>query len=191
MSAIRYPELAYLIIPVLLGLEFFICARDEKQGRGETPLGSYVLDFFGFLFMALIPAIFLFTIWAVETNAFPLQDMFLARLDRYAVIFFFLGSWWQVHMISALRSRRLKEEDTGKWYVWAPYLILGVYISLLVLWVSPFHLKWVSVSWFLIVFGILRVSRARPKTIQRVFWVLTVFFFLIENVMFIFMETVV
>jgi hypothetical protein len=94
-------------------------------------------------------------------------------------------------MIAALRSRRLKEDDAAKWYVWAPYLILGVFISLLVLWVSPFQLKWVSVAWFLMVFGILRVSKARAKTIQRVFWILTVFFFLIENVMFIFMETVV
>ena len=191
MSAIRYPELAYLIVPVLLGIEFFMSAKTEKGEKEETPLGSYVLDFFGFLFMALIPAIFIFTIWAVETKAFPLQDLALARLDRYAVIFFFLGSWWQVHMITALRSRRLKEDDTAKWYVWAPYLILGVYISLLVLWVSPFYLKWVSVAWFLMVFGILRISKARPKTIQRVFWVLTVFFFLVENVMFIFMETVV
>ncbi len=71
MSAIRYPELAYLIIPVLLGLEFFISAKNEKNEKGETPLGSYMLDFFGFLFMALIPAIFLFTIWAVENKGIP------------------------------------------------------------------------------------------------------------------------
>jgi hypothetical protein len=191
MSPIRYPELAYLVVPVFLGLEFFISAKSEKKGREETPLGSYVLDFFGFLFMALIPAIFLFTIWAVETKAFPMQDMTLARLDRYGVIFFFLGSWWQVHMIAALRSRRLREEDSAKWYVWTPYLVLGVFISLLILWVSPFHLKWVSTSWFLMVFGILRIAKARAKTLHRVFWVLTAFFFLLENVMFIFMETVV
>jgi hypothetical protein len=191
MSPIRYPELAYLIVPVLLGLEFFISAKAEKGEKEETPLGSYVLDFFGFLFMALIPAIFIFTIWAVETKAFPLQEMTLARLDRYAVIFFFLGSWWQVHMIAALRSGRLKEDDSAKWNLWAPYLALGIFISLLVLWVSPFHLKWVSVAWFLAVFAILRLSKARPKTLQKTFWVLTAFFFLIENVMFIFMETVV
>jgi hypothetical protein len=191
MSPIRYPELAYLVIPVLLGLEFFICAKNEKKEKEETPLGSFLLDFFGFFFMALIPAIFLFTIWAVETKAFPLQDMTLARLDRYAVIFFFLGSWWQVHMIAALRSRRIKEADPGKWCVWAPYLILGIFTSLLILWVSPFHLKWVSVAWFLTVFGILRIFKARTKTIQRVFWLLSVFFFIVENVMFIFLETVV
>ncbi|MCL4476093.1 MAG: hypothetical protein M1508_07700 [Nitrospirae bacterium] len=191
MNAYRYQELAYLIIPVLLGLEFFISAKDEKKEKEETPLGSYMLDFFGFLFMALIPAIFIFTIWAVETKAFPVQDMSLARLDRYAVLFFFMGSWWQVHMIGALRARRLGEKNAGKWYALAPYLILGIFISFLILWVSPFHLKWVSVIWFFMVFGILRVSKARAKTMERVFWVLTVFFFILENVMFIFLETVV
>ncbi|HYA26383.1 MAG TPA: hypothetical protein VEE82_00130 [Thermodesulfovibrionales bacterium] len=191
MSPIRYPELAYLIVPVLLGLEFFMSARAEKKEREETPLGSYVLDFLGFLFMALIPAIFIFTIWALETKAFPLQDMALARLDRYAVIFFFLGSWWQVHMITALRSRRLKEGDTKRWFVWGPYLILGIFISLLVLWVSPFHLKWVSIAWFLMVFCMFRIFKPKTKTVERIFWVLTVFFFILENIMFVFMETVV
>lgn len=191
MSPIRYPELVYLIVPVLLGLEFFMSAKAEKKEREDTPLGSYVLDFLGFLFMALIPAIFIVTIWALETKAFPLQDVTLARLDRYAVIFFFLGSWWQVHMIAALRSRRLKEGDTKRWYVWGPYLILGILISLLVLWVSPFHLKWVSISWFLIIFGIFRVLKLKKRTMERLFWLLTIFFFIIENIMFIFMETVV
>lgn len=191
MSPIRYPELVYLIVPVMLGLEFFISAKSEKEGKEETPLGSYFLDFFGFLFMALIPAIFLFTIWAVETNAFPMQDMTLARLDRYAVLFFFLGSWWQVHMIAALRSRRLKAQDVRKWSVWAVYLFLGIFISFLILWVSPFHLKWASVLWFLMTFGLLKATKARAKTMERIFWVLTIFFFIVENVMFVFMETVV
>lgn len=191
MNEYRYQELVYLIVPVLLGLEFFISAKDEKREKEETPLGSYVLDFFGFLFMALIPAIFIFTIWAVETKAFPLQDMTLARLDRYAVLFFFMGSWWQVHMIGALRARRMREKESGKWYLWVPYLVLGIFISFLILWVSPFHLKWASAIWFLLVFGVLSLSRAKAKTIQRVFWVLTAFFFLAENVMFIFLETVV
>ncbi len=191
MEAYRYQQFAYLIVPVLLGIEFFISAKDEKGGAEDTPLGSYVLDFFGFLFTALIPAIFIFTIWAVETKAFPLQDITLARLDRYAVLFLFLGSWWQVHMIGALRARRLSDNDKGKWRLWAPYLGLGIFVSLLILWVSPFHLKWVSIGWFVIVFGILRFFKARPKKIQRALWVLTVFFFIVENIMFVFMETVV
>ncbi|MCL5022871.1 MAG: hypothetical protein M1497_05845 [Nitrospirae bacterium] len=191
MTPYRYQELLYLVVPVLLGLEFFLCAKEEKKGREETPLGSYVLDFFGFLFTALVPAIFIFTIWAVETKAFPLQDLTLARLDRYGVLFLFLGSWWQVHMLGALRARRLAAAESGKWHLWAPYLGLGIFISLLILWVSPFHMKWASLAWFLLVFGALRLSKAKPKTIVRVLWVLTAFFFVAENIAFIFMETVV
>lgn len=191
MPSYRYQELVYLIIPVVVGLEFFMCAKEEKKGREETPLGSYVLDFLGFLFMALIPAIFIFTIWTVETKAFPLQDLTLARLDRYGVLFLFLGSWWQVHMIGALRARRLSDSGRIKTHLWAPYLGLGVFISLLILWVSPFNMKWASVLWFFLVFGVLSISKAKLKNIERTFWVLSVFFFILENVAFVFMETVV
>ncbi len=191
MASYRYQELAYLIIPVLVGLEFFMCAKDEKKGREETPLGSYVLDFLGFLFMALIPAIFIFTIWTVETKAFPLQDITLARLDRYGVLFLFLGAWWQVHMIGALRARRLANAARIKSHLWIPYLGLGIYISLLILWVSPFHLKWASIAWFFLVFGILGLWKVKPKNVERTLWVLTVFFFFLENIAFVFMETVV
>ncbi len=191
MQAYRYQQFAYLIIPLLLGLEFFISARDEKAGREDTPLGSYVLDILGFLSSALVPAIFIFTIWTVETKAFPLQDITLARLDRYAVLFLFLGSWWQVHMIGALRARRMEKRRTGKWYLWGPYLLLGIYISLLILWVSPFGMKWFSIALFLATFGILRSTKARPKTVERVLWVLCILFFILENIGFMFMETVV
>ena len=101
----------------------------EDIDREDTPLGSYVLDFLGFVFAALIPAIFIFTIWTVEAKTFPLQDITLARLDRYAVLFLFMGAWWQVHMIGALRARKIKKGDAAEWYLWGPYLLLGIYIS--------------------------------------------------------------
>jgi len=191
MEAYRYQQLAYLIVPVLLGIEFFISAKDEKRHREDTPLGSYVLDFLGFLFMALIPAIFIFTIWAVETRAFPLGGHALARLDRYAVLFLFMGSWWQVHMIAALRARRRRQREGTHWYLWGPYLILGIFVSMLILWVSPFHLKWVSMIWFFFVFGMLRISRATPKTVERLLWIFAAILFMLENIIFMFLETVV
>ncbi len=191
MDTYRYQQLAYLIIPVLLGFEFFKSAKEENKGKEETPLGSYVLDLFGFLFMAVIPAVFIFTIWAVESRAFPRHDMMLARLDRYAVLFLFMGSWWQVHMLGALRARRMTAESKNKWHLWGPYLVLGIFISLLILWVSPFNMKWASVIWFLLVFGVFRLSRAKPKTVGRALWILAAGFFIVENIVFIFLETVV
>ncbi|HXX80567.1 MAG TPA: hypothetical protein VEI46_03410 [Thermodesulfovibrionales bacterium] len=191
MEAYRYQQIAYLIVPVLLGIEFFISAKDEEKQREDTPLGSYVLDFLGFLFMALIPAIFIFTIWTVETKAFPFRGPTLARLDRYAVLFLFMGSWWQVHMIAALRARRMAQRDGTFWYLWGPYLVLGIFVSMLILWVSPFHMKWVSMLWFLLVFGMLRISKAKPKTIERLLWIFAAILFIIENILFMFLETVV
>jgi hypothetical protein len=191
MEAYRYQQFAYLIVPLLLGFQFFISAKDEKGSKEDTPLGSYVLDFLGFIFSALIPAIFIFTIWTVEAKKFPLQDITLARLDRYAVLFFFMGAWWQVHMISALRARRIKKKEAGEWYLWGPHLLLGIYISLLILWVSPFGMKWASMAWFVGTFGILRLAKAKPRTVERVLWIFCILFFILENIGFIFMETVV
>jgi hypothetical protein len=191
MDIYRYQELAYLAVPVVLGMEFFLSAKVEKKGREETPLGSYVLDFFGFVFTALLPAIFIFTIWAVESKSFPLQGMALAKLDRYAVLFFFVGGWWQIFLFGALRARRMKAQKAGKWSLWGPLITLGVFISLLVLWDSPWNLKWISLLFYLLIFGLLNVFKAGMKTIERTMWVLSVITFIMVNIMFILLESLV
>lgn len=191
MEAYRYQELVYLVVPVMLGMEFFMCAKDERKNRSETSLGSYMLDLAGFIFMALIPALFLFTIWAAETKRFPLQELTLARLDRYGVLFFFMGAWWQVYLFAALRAKRMEKKKTDRWYLWLPFLGLGIFISILVLWVSPWNLKWISILWFLILFGILNLTKAKPKTIEKTMWVLAAITFLIENILFLWLESIV
>jgi hypothetical protein len=191
MDIYRYQELAYLAVPVMLGMEFFMSAKEEKKGGKETPLGSYVLDFFGFVFTALLPAIFIFTIWAVEAKTFPLQGMALAKLDRYAVLFFFVGGWWQIFLFGALRARRIKAKEVGKWYLWGPLISLGVFISFLVLWDSPWNLKWISLIFYLLIFGTLNVLKAGIKTIERTMWVLSIITFIMVNIMFILLESLV
>ena len=191
MEVYRYQQFAYLVVPVLLGIEFFICARDEKKGKEEIPLGFYLLDFLGFLFMAVVPAIFIFTIWAVETKSFPQQIVPLARLDRYGVLFFFMGAWWQIYLFGALRARRMVDKEKKVAFYWVPFLALGIFVSLLVLWVSPWNLKWISVAWFFLIFGILTVLKARFKIIERTMWVLTGLTFVVENALFIWLESVI
>lgn len=191
MEAYRYQELAYLIVPIMLGMEFFMCAKDEKRLGSDSTLGAYLLEFSGFIFMALIPSIFFFTIWALETKRFPLQELILARLDRYGVMFFFMGAWWQVYLFGALRARRMERKEAGKWYLWIPFLGLGLFISILVLWVSPWNLKWVSAIWFLLIFAILNILKARPKTIEKTMWALAGITFLTENILFLWLESVV
>lgn len=190
MEAYRYQEIAYLAVPIMLGLEFFRSSREEKKDKEETPLGSYVLDFFGFVFAALIPAIFIFTIWAVESGFFPSQAVALARLDRYAVLFLFMGGgWWQIYIFSALRARRLMIGEKNKWSLWGPFLAAGIFISLLVLWVSPWGLMWVSVVWFLLIFGVL--VRTGMKTVERAMWVLAALTFFGEIMLFIWLDSIV
>lgn len=189
MESYRYQQLVYLIVPILLGIEFFLCAKEERKGKETAPVGSYLLDLFGFIFVALIPAMFFFMIWAVEYKAFPLQVNTLARIDRYGVLFFFFGAWWQVYIFAALRARRIRLKNGSKWMLWIPYLLLGIFISLLILLVSPWNMKWISVIWFLMLFACM--IKASMKTVEKVFWILAGITFFVENVLFIWLESVV
>ncbi|GAB4389723.1 MAG: hypothetical protein Kow0025_16860 [Thermodesulfovibrionales bacterium] len=189
MQAYRFQEILYLVVPVILGIEFFATSRAEKKEDEEATLGGYILDFCGYIFAVLVPAIFIFTIWAIEFKAFPSSEHALARLDRYGVMFFFLGSWWQVYMITALRARRWQGGGRPL-YLWGPFLGLGIFISVLVLWISPWNLKWISIIWFLALAAALHFLKARPRTVQRVMWVLVVITFLAENVVFLWLESV-
>jgi len=189
MEPYRYQQMAYLIVPVSLGIEFLLSSKDEKKDKETPPIGTYLLDALGYMFSILIPGIFFFIIWAIEHNIFPRQEVMLAKFDRYGVMFFFLGAWWQIVALTALRSRRIRQNNSSKWKVWIPYLLLGTYISLLVLWVAPWNLKWVSVFLFLIVFACL--FKTSLKTVERIFWLLSIVIIFIENILFIFLETVV
>jgi hypothetical protein len=191
MEAYRVQQLVYLVVPVMLGMEFFMAARDEKKDREETPLGYFILETLGFLFMALLPAIFIFTIWAVESKAFPQQTVPLARFDRYAVMFFFMGAWWQVYLFGALRARRMAKYARGRAYLWAPFVGMGIFISFLVLGVAPWNLKWVSVGWFLLFAGGLMLCKTGPRAVERTMWVLTAVSFVGENLLFLWLDSVV
>jgi len=189
MEPYRYQQIAYLLVPVSLGVEFFLSSKYEKKDRETAPVGAYLLDFLGYVFSVLIPGIFFFTIWAIEHKFFPRQEVMLAKLDRYGVMFFFLGAWWQIVVLTALRSRRIRQDNGSKWKVWIPYLLLVTYISLLVLWVAPWNLKWVSVFLFVVIFTCL--FKTSLRTVEKVFWVLSVIMIFMENILFIFLETVV
>lgn len=190
MEAYRYQQLVYLIVPVFLGVEFFVTAKAERDEGGRASLGYYLLDMFGILFTAIVPALFIFTIWAISTKAF-LWEHTLARLDRYGVMFLFLGAWWQIYIISALRARRLGEKGGSRISVLGPFLALGMFVSLDVLWVSPFGLKWISIAWFAAIAASMAALKARPKTMERIFWALAGVTFLAMNVVFMWLEAVI
>jgi len=193
----RYQEIAYLLVPIILGIEFFLLARDEKKS-GASSTGIYLLELSGFLFLVLIPALFIFTIGSIEYRLFPLQTESLARFDRYGVMFLFFGAWWQVYVYGAIRIRRMrlryissegKVDSRSKAWMLIPFLCLGYYISLLILWVSPWGLKWVSIVWFSII-G-LCLLKASLRTGERLFWSLAGITFFAENVLFIWLESIV
>ncbi len=190
METYRYQELVYLVVPISLGMEFFMAGRRERAMDGSRPLGAYILDLCGFLFTALVPAMFVFTIVCIETNAFPLRMDTLARFDRYGVMFLFLGAWWQVYIWAALRARRFPPEQYLK-KLWLPFLGAGIYISLLILWVSPWGLKWASMVWFFALTALMVLFKAGPRAVEKTMWVLAGLTFVIENIFFVWLETLV
>ena len=194
MEPYRYQEIAYLIVPIILGIEFLLLVTDEKKA-GASSTGIYLLELFGFLFFVLIPALFIFTIGSIEYRLFPFQTEILARFDRYGVMFLFFGAWWQVYIYGAIRIRRMRlryskgegEVDLrSKAWMLIPFLCLGYYISLLILWVSPWGLKWVSIVWFSVI-G-LCLLKASLRTGERILWSLAGITFFAENVLFIWLE---
>jgi hypothetical protein len=193
MEGYRYQQLTYLIIPLLTGVEFFRCAKAERKKRAGESAGAVVMDACGYAFMALIPALFFFTILSIEYHRLPLFLPALHRLDRYGVMFFFLGAWWQIFLITALRARRVAGgQGTSLFFsVWLPYLALGGFISALVLWVAPFKLMWVSFFWFVASFGILAGAGTSAGKVMKIFLVLTIMVLVGENVFFIILDAIV
>jgi hypothetical protein len=190
MEAYRYQQLAYLLVPFLVGIEFFSSARTARSGGREAALGSYALDFIGFIFAALIPALFIFTIWASVQPTLPFGENTLARLDRYGVMFLFLGAWWQIYILGALRTRRLLWSRPSTAVI-LPFLGLGLFASLLVLWVSPFGLKWISVALFVFLSLVIYLLRGRPKVVEWVLWAMAGITFFFMNILFIWLDAVV
>ncbi len=192
MEGYRYQQFAYLVIPLIAGVELFRCARSERKRTGNESARAVTMDACGYIFAGFIPAIFLFTIFSLEYHRFPLMVQVLHRFDRYGVMFFFLGAWWQVFLITALRARRTADGGGSLFRsVWLPYLVLGGFISALILWVAPFALMWVSVFWFVASFLLFAAIGASADKLCKVFLALAVFVFVGENILFIVLDAIV
>ncbi len=192
MEGYRYQQLAYLIIPLIAGIEFFRSAESMRANAGKESASAVGMEACGYTFLLLIPAIFLFTIFSLEYQRFPLLVNVLHRLDRYAVMFLFLGSWWQIFLITGLRARRTSNAGGGLLLsVWMPYLVLGAYVSALILWVAPFYLMWVSLFWFIASFGLFAAVRMSANKVSKLFLVLAALVFFGENIFFIILDAIV
>ncbi len=192
MEGYRYQQFAYLIVPLSVGVEFFLTARAERKKAEKESARAVVMDALGYVFAALIPAMFLFTIFSLEYKRYPLMAPFLHRIDRYGVMFFFLGAWWQVFVITALRARRNADRQGSCFaQVWCPYLLFGAFISALILWVAPWNLMWVSFFWFVGSCGLCGLFGVSPSKVSKIFVVLAVFVLFCENILFIMLDAIV
>ncbi len=192
MEGYRYQQLAYLIIPILLGTDFFKTARVVRSRAAKETAWTVIMEGLGYAFIVLLPALFLFTIISIEYRHLPLFTALLHRFDRYCVMFFFLGSWWQVFLLTALRARRVADgEKHVRATIWVPYLLCGAFISGLILWAAPWNLMWVSVFWFVASCGIFLVLDTPPLKIYKTFLVLAIVGLIVENILFMALDAIV
>jgi hypothetical protein len=192
MEGYRYQQFAYLIVPLTAGVEFFLTARSERKRTAKETAGSVAMEALGYVFTVVIPALFLFTIYNLESHRMPGMAHVLHRLDRYGVMFFFLGSWWQVFLITALKARRAAGGNGKVFFsVWLPYLGFGAFISSLILWVAPWNLMWVSVFWFVGTFSLFAALGVSPAKLSKIFLVLAILVLIGENILFIVLDAIV
>ena len=192
MEGYRYQQFSYLIVPLTTGIELFLTARAERKKSGKESAKSVVMDALGYVFLGIVPALFLFTIYSIENHRLETISQVLHRLDRYGVMFFFLGSWWQVFLITALRAMRAADRGAGIFVtVWVPYLAFGAFISALILWVAPWNLMWVSFFWFISTFCVFGALGVSPGKVSKIFLILTILVFAAENFFFIILDAIV
>jgi hypothetical protein len=192
MESYRYLQFLYLIIPLTVGVEFFLTAQQERRTLSKESAVAILMDAGGYVFTALVPALFLFTIFSLSQHRLQLPEQLLHRMDRYGVMFFFLGSWWQIFLITGLRARRAA--STGKPIfscVWCPYLVLGLYVSALILWTAPFGLMWFSVFWFAASYGVLYLFDVPAVKVSKVFLILAALTFAGENFFFVILDAII
>ena len=192
MEGYRLQQFSYLVVPVTAGVEFFLTAKAERRKEGKEIAKAVAMDALGYVFIALIPAMFLFTIFSLEYKRFPLMEQVLHRIDRYGVMFFFLGAWWQVFVITALRARRAADKAGSCFMqVWCPYLLFGAYISALILWVAPWNLMWVSFFWFVATSGLCGLIGVSAPKVSKLFMVMAIVVLFAENILFIMLDAIV
>jgi len=192
MEGYRFQQFSYLVVPLTAGVEFFLTAKAERRKEGKEIARAVAMDAFGYVFVALIPAMFLFTIFSLEYKRYPLMEQVLHRIDRYGVMFFFLGAWWQVFVITALRARRAAHKGENYFLqVWCPYLAFGAYISALILWVAPWNLMWVSFFWFVATSGLCGLIGVSASKVSKIFMVLAILVLIMENILFMMLDAIV
>jgi len=192
MESYRYLQFLYLIIPLTVGIEFFLTAQHERKTRNKESATAILMDAGGYFFTALIPVLFLFTILTLSQHRLQLPDQFLHRVDRYGVMFFFLGAWWQIFLITGLRARRVAAPGKPLFScVWCPYLALGIFVSALILWSAPFGLMWLSLFWFAASCGIFNLFDLSAPKVSRVFFILAGLMFIGENFFFVIIDAIV
>ena len=152
--------MVYLAVPFYLGLQFKMAAKAEKQ---TFKVNVYTMDLLGVLFSYIIPAFVIIASLGVYKYGTQYPHV-MSIVLRYGLMFLFMGMWWQLFGIMAMKAYRDWTGEAvvnkGKYILF--YAVASVFVSLTAFIGGEWFLKWMSLTFLAV---------AAPITFLPIKWV--------------------
>jgi hypothetical protein len=174
--------LLWLAVPFYLGLQLSFVAQDERKARQGYSVGSYLIDAVALMFAVLLPAFMLIFSLAVFKAADRHPEA-LAIMFRYVVMFFYLGIWWEVFVIMAIKAYRDRGKKINRVNYAAFYALVAIALSINAFWGGEWFLKWLALFLFALVSPLLLLP---PEKMSKGFLAAAVLGLILQTVGFIY-----
>ena len=152
--------LVYLAVPFYLGLQFRMAAKVEKR---TYKINVCTMDLLGLLFSVVIPAFVVIASLGVYKYGTQYPQV-MSVVFRYGLMFLFMGMWWQLFGIMAVKAYRDWTSEAvvnkGKYLLF--YAVASVFVSLTAFIGGEWFLKWMSLIFLAV---------AAPITFLPIKWV--------------------
>jgi len=179
--------MVWLVVPFYLGLLISFVASDERKAKKDHAVGSYMLDAVALFFSVGVPAFMLVFSFAVHKVSGRHTEA-LAIVFRYVVMFFYLGIWWQLFVIMAIKAYRDRNKEIKRLGYFLFYIIASVFLSLNAFIGGEWFLKWGSLFFFAVASPILFLS---PRNMSKAFLALAVVGLVVQTIGFIYVSAMV
>jgi hypothetical protein len=134
--------LVSLAVPFYLGLQFRMAAKVEKK---TYKINICTMDMLGLLFSVVIPVFVIISSVGIYKYGTQYPEL-MNIVFRYGLMFLFMGMWWQLFGIMAVKAYRdwTNEVEVKKGRYLLFYAIASVFVSLTAFIGGEWFLKWMS-----------------------------------------------
>jgi len=134
--------MVYIAVPFYLGLQFRLAAKTEKQ---TYKINICTMDALGILFTVVIPLFVIISSIGVYKFGTEYPHL-MSIVFRYGLMFLFMGMWWQLFGIMAVKAYRdwTSGAEVNKVKYLLFYAAASVFVSLTAFIGGEWFLKWMS-----------------------------------------------